>query len=363
MKYIPIYNGSNLFYSTGFKELLFILLILSQISCTKKLSPQPSVNTLSKAEPVNSKATKEARALLQYIYSLSGKSTLSGQHNYIGQLSRYSDEVNSITGKYPAIWGSDFGFAGASHDPDNIAYRQKLVEEAKKHHAAESIITLMWHSCRPQDPEPCGWKESVQAELTAQEWEDLITPGTAMHTAWVQKVDVIAGYLKQLQAANIPVIWRPYHEMNGGWFWWGQKPGERGYPALYRMLYDRLVKHHALNNLLWVWNTDRPRAGIEQYYPGPEYVDILAADIYENDYNQEYYNRFVQLANGKPIALGEVGELPTPQILQQQPQWSWFMVWSGFLLRKKTPDDIKTVYELPTVINRNNLPEELGKKE
>ena len=69
-------------------------------------------------------------------------------------------------------------------------------------------------------------------------------------------VDKIAGYLKELQDAEIPVLWRPYHEMNGDWFWWGKKKGEDGYKKLWSMMYDRFVNFHGLNNLLWVFNTN-----------------------------------------------------------------------------------------------------------
>jgi len=65
--------------------------------------------------------------------------------------------------------------------------------------------------------------------------------------------------LKQLQDANVPVLWRPYHEMNGDWFWWGGRyDGKYTTAALYRQIFDRLVNYHKLNNLIWIWSVDRP---------------------------------------------------------------------------------------------------------
>ena len=117
---------------------------------------------------------------------------------------------------------------------------------------------MMWHAVRPTDPETAGWKESVQNQLTEAQWKELVTPGTPLHRRWLAQVDGIPGYLKRLQRKKVPVLWRPYHEMNGGWFWWGQKRGEGGYRTLWRLMYDRLTHHHKLNNLLWVWNANAP---------------------------------------------------------------------------------------------------------
>ena len=155
------------------------------------------------------------------------------------------------------------------------------------------------------------------------------------------QVDTIAYYLKQLQKAHVPVLWRPYHEMNGTWFWWGGRYS--GYPtkALYQQIFDRLVNYHKLNNLIWVWSVDRPtKPGMEfsNFFPGSKYFDIAALDVYGSDFNQSYYDQLLALANGKPITLAEVGNPPSPQVLSQQPKWSYWVIWAGMahLTRQKT---------------------------
>jgi hypothetical protein len=60
---------------------------------------------------------------------------------------------------------------------------------------------------------------TVQGQLTDQQFRDVLTPGTELHQRWCAQVDAVAGYLKQLQEARVPVLWRPDHEMNGDWFW------------------------------------------------------------------------------------------------------------------------------------------------
>ncbi len=304
--------------------------------------------------PANSNASPEARALLRYLGGISGRRILSGQHNYTMNRSSYSDRAGAIAGKYPAVWGSDFG-----HGPESLAQRQTMIDEAKRQHAQGGIITLMWHAVRPIDEETAGWKESVQSQLTPEQWNELMTPNTPLHRRWLAQVDGIAAYLRQLRDAKIPVLWRPYHEMNGGWFWWGQKKGERGYKALWRLMHDRLTNHHQLNNLLWVWNANAPNQWADpyaEYYPGHAYVDVLAVDVYSADYKQSHYNDLLKLAAGRPIALGEVGEMPTASVLATQPKWTWFMTWPSHLEENNKPEGIKALFNDARVLTRDEVP-------
>lgn len=298
-------------------------------------------------KPVNEKASPEVRRLLAYLYEVDDEHTLSGQHNYNHELDRYTNKAQEIGGRFPAIWGTDFIWSGAQ-DPG-----QKIVDEAIEQHKSGAIVTLMWHAGRPIDDPPYRWTESVQGELTEGEWHELTTPGTPLHARWRDQVDQIAVYLKQLRDANVPVLWRPYHEMNGVWFWWGDKKGQEGYAKLWRMLFDRFVNFHQLNNLIWVWNANAPRDipkdeayAYDAYYPGHDYVDVLATDVYNFDYEQKDYEALLTLAEGKAIALGEVGELPKLEIFAAQPKWAWFMVWASWLETHNTLERVMTIYNL-----------------
>jgi len=306
--------------------------------------------------PVNKNASPEAKKLLSYIYSISGKYILSGEHNYNESMSRFNDSVKAITGKYPAVWGTDFIWNGTK---DN---GQAIVDEAIRKHKDGYIITLMWHEGRPTDNPPYGWKESIQGKLTDAEWKELITPGTNLYNRWLAQIDTIAGYLQQLQQANVPVLWRPYHEMNGVWFWWGNKRGKDGIQKLWKMMYDRYLNHFHLNNLIWVWGANSPRdiPGDEAYtykdfYPGAQYVDILGTDVYHNDYEQKDYNELLNLAKGKPIALTECGELPNAAILAAQPKWCWFLVWTSWLWTDNTTQRVNEVYNSPQTLTYDEV--------
>jgi len=326
--------------------IVYALILLLSGACFQPCKAQATENI----GPVNAKATPEAKALLKYLYSLRGRNILSGQHNYAEEPTRSSDSIKKFTGKYPAIWGSDF--IGRN--------RESMIAAAKRQYANGSIITLMYHMKRPFDADTV--KRSPWKKLTDAEWNELITPGTVINKMWQEDIDLVAVYLKQLQDANIPVLWRPYHEMNGIWFWWGNRPGENGFKKLWVMTYNRMVNIHHLNNLIWVWNTNAPRDlendqayAYNLFYPGSKYVDVLAADIYNNDYKQSHHDDLVALAKGKLISLGEVGNVPTPEILKNQPQWAWFMVWASFPWTHNTPEIIKTLYNDPRVITKNEL--------
>ena len=315
-----------------------------------------SLSCIAQVEPVNKNASREARNLLEYIYKLDSN-ILSGQHCYSSEPDKFYDEVKKLTGKYPAIWGTDFYWSRGETDPGF-----NVVNEVIKKHNDGAIITLMWHVGKPTDDAPFGWKESVQSKLSDEEWKDLITPGTELQNRWLNQVDSLAVHLKKIQENNIPILWRPYHEMNGVWFWWGNKKGEKGFAALWRLLYKRLTEYHKLNNLIWVWNANAPRDipedeafDYKEFYPGHEYVDILATDVYHFDYEQKDYEQLLKLAEGKPVALGEVGQLPKTNILEVQPKWSWFMVWSDWLLTANTKERVKEIYNYSKTITRDEI--------
>ena len=305
--------------------------------------------------PANPHATPEARALLRFIDSISGKYTLSGQHNFPNDSSRWTDRAYDLTGKYPALFGEDFGFS-AGDDKDSVASRPAMIAEVERQYAHGAVIALTWHAVRPTDDEPVTFRDSVQGHLTDFEWHELLTPGTDLYERWCAQVDVVAGYLAQLRDAHVPVLFRAYHEMNGNWFWWGYRPGEDGSAALYRQLWDRFVNVHHLDNLVWVWNVNTPggAAGpIADYYPGAKYVDVVSIDIY-GEFKPEYQTDLLALAAGKPIAMGEVGTAPTPEVLAAQPRWAYFMVWSNIVDSGNTVEGLNAIYHSPQVLTRDD---------
>lgn len=304
-------------------------------------------------EPVNPRATPQAKALLARLYqSVEEGNIISGLHhnqlmmpNYVYDL----DRIEKASGKVPMIWGGDLAWDA-----------HQVVEIATREYNRGRIVTIMWHVNRPFDRTPrVDFKNQTQGKFTDEQWDELMTEGSRMHKMWLEQVDSISTYLKTLKDRNIPVLWRPYHEMNGEWFWWGDRKGENGFKKLWRMLYERMVDHHHLDNLIWVWNANAPRKiphdsamAYDLYYPGHQYVDVLATDVYHNDWKQEHHDQLLELGEGKLIALGELGNLPTPQKLASMNKFAWFMVWTGFTHdRYNTLEQLNAIFGLDNVIN------------
>jgi len=314
-------------------------------------------------EPVTPNASPEARALLQLLYSISGKYTLTGQHNYPNTKDASTRQAAEYSGKTPAVYSQDWGFA-KDGDKDSYLARPDIVEEVKRQQKLGSIITICWHAVPPTADEPVTFRPkrgepapdklaTVQGQLTDEQFNDVLTPSTELYKRWCAQVDAIAVYLKQLQDANVPVLWRPYHEMNGEWFWWGGRRGERGTTALYRQIFNRLVNHHKLTNLVWVWSVDRPSTPQRQfadYFPGSEYLDVVSLDVYGSDFNQTYYDDLLKLANGKPLVLGEVGNPPSLEILQKQLKWTLYVIWAE-LVRMTKQEVLQTLVNDPRVLS------------
>ncbi len=335
----------------------FILFIMLLCMCTT-----PSFETTKTCEPVTPNTSPEAKALLEFLYSISGRYTLTGQHNYPNIKDRNTRFAAEYIGKTPAVFSTDMGFA-KDGDTDSYLARPDIVEECIRQHKLGSIITICWHAVPPTADEPVTFRPlpdakpeslaSLQGQLLDEQFKDVLTPGTELYKRWCAQVDNIAFYLKQLQKAKVPILWRPYHEMNGGWFWWGGRQGEYGTKELYLQLFDRFVNYHKLNNLIWVWSVDRPlRPELEfsNYYPGNEYLDVLALDVYGSDFKQSYYDVLVALSQGKPLVLGEVGNPPTPEILEEQPKWCFYVIWAG-MVRNTLKKQHKILVNSPRIFN------------
>ena len=343
--------------------------------------------SVARPQPVNPNATKEARQLLAFVQSVEGRYTLSGQYNFIMSGSAFTERVKVLTGRTPLVWGSDFSFAYRGDEPKAFQHcgplnlsepgteirvtdltpevaRQRMVTNAIEAHRSGHIVTLMWHECPPQMGDACDGRAiwTLEKRPSQEEWNQLTTDGTELNTAWKKQADVIASYLKLLKDAGVPVLWRPYHEMNGVWFWWCNKKGEDGFKKLWIMMYERFVKTHGLDNLIWVWNTNAPRTrpndeafAYEDFWPGSEYVDVLAADVYREDWKQSHHDDLARLAAGKPIALGEVGSPPSSETLTAQPKWAWFMPWGNLVFWGNGPERLKKLYEDERILTRDQV--------
>ncbi|WP_447001852.1 glycosyl hydrolase [Saccharothrix isguenensis] len=302
-------------------------------------------------------ATPEAKGLMRYLADNYGKNTLSGQQDQAS-----IDWVEQNTGKAPAIAGLDL----MDYSPSRVE-RGTVgtdVDHALAYDRRGGVVTLAWHWNAPSglidEPGKEWWRGFYTEATTFDVAAALADPTSADYKLLIRDMDAIAVQLKRLADAKVPVLWRPLHEAEGGWFWWGAKgPG----PAkeLYRILHDRLVKHHNLHNLIWVWNSIAP-----EWYPGDDVVDVVSMDSYppQGDHGPVIgpYERLVELGGDrKLVALGEVGSIPDPDLVRAyEARWSWFVTWSGSFIQDGVTnprDFVQRVYDHANVITLDELPD------
>lgn len=290
---------------------------------------------------------------LDYLYDISGTKTIAGQHNREPNRKpdQWTNYIEQVTGKYPALWSGDFLF-----QQTNINDRTIMIEEARRQWESGAMINLMLHTCPPQMGEPCGWDPGViNSPLSDQEWLDLTTDGNTLNLAWKDRLDSVAIYLRYLSDHGVEVLFRPLHEMNQAAFWWGGRPGPSGTAKLYQITRDYLQEHHGLTNLIWVWDMQDLSRDMELYNPGDDYWDVFAFDVYGDGYDRSWYDYILTFVGDKPIAIGECGALPSPEMLTQQPRWTFFMPWAEWVKNKNTEQEIQEIYNDPRIITRDEM--------
>ncbi len=284
-------------------------------------------------ELINDKASPEAVALYNYLYDNYGKKTISAAMCKYTIESSEADWIHRKTGKYPAILCYDMMNATNPKSHDNY---DDMIRSAKHWTKKGGIVSVMWHWRDPFKESDAFYSMNMQNTTKARTAFDVSKvhdPKSREYQAMVEDIDVVASYLLELQELNIPVLWRPIHESQGGWFWWGAGNADDN-KALWNLLYERLTNHHKLNNLIWIWTVDRRegRGAAEDWYPGDQSVDILGIDIYDDPTHESKRAHFDFTAaigsNRKMVALSECGTIPLPDnMFKNGDTWSWFMPW------------------------------------
>ncbi len=299
-------------------------------------------------------SSKTSFKTLNYLYSISGKYTVAGQHNKEPNAipDKWTNEIYSITGKYPGLWSGDFLF-----QEENIKNRQLMINEAVKQWHNGAIINLMWHACNPAFAEPCAWDSAgIMSHLTDEQWKELITDGTPLNDSWKKRMDQVAVFLQELENKGVEVLFRPLHEMNQGAFWWGGRKGPDGTAALYRITHDYFTRTKGLENIIWVWDMQDMSRDFAEYNPGDSYWDVFGFDVYDKGYDASWYQYILPIAGDKPMAIGECAKLPSPGVLAAQPRWTFFMVWAELVVESNTREEILRIYNAPAVLTRDELP-------
>lgn len=279
--------------------------------------------------PVNPHASAEARALFTTLTREFTHRTFSGQHESNPAQPSRLGQVSALTGgSAPAILGLDLIFHTEPWNrPDNVI--ETALDWSLNRHG---IVTLSWHWLAPLGAREFPW-ESFSTGKNDFDFARVADESSPEYAAVVRDLDRIAEKLKILRDARVPVLWRPLHEAEGRWFWWGAQ-GPEATRRLYHLMFDRFTRVHRLDNLLWVWTSTADDTA-RDWYPGDNYVDIIAADLYfppgvRGDFFTTF-DRLRELYRGrKPLALGECGALPD---LTAAAPWLWFLAWDDFIIR------------------------------
>ena len=266
------------------------VLLTSALTCVAAFS----------AEPANPKANAQARAILDYLHGLSArtdKRILSGQFSNFGNGAnlRIMEQIHERTGHWPALIGvdyADFGRGSLTYEvPNRVA-----IEYWKQ----GGLVSVMAHMYNPANPKGGGLRDQ------GVNLDDVLKPDSETHTRWMQQLDLMAAGLKELQDAGVVVLWRPFHEMNGGWFWWGAKDPD-AFIGVWRHMFDYFTQAKGLNNLLWVYGPNHGQ-NTAKYYAGDRYVDIVGLDAYTDFIDPEHIKGYAEVAAlPKPLGFTEFG--------------------------------------------------------
>lgn len=296
-------------------------------------------------------AIPAARSVYTYLCDIWQQKTLTGQQEsyWRGGPTHELDYIEKVTAKLPAVLGLDY-----LAPTENAGVNARAIDWYHK----GGIVSICWHWGNPMIAP--GYEASkiyfdVQAGLTE---------GTPENKAFMRDMNDIADLLTKLQNAGVPVLWRPFHEFTGDWFWWG-KVGPTLFKKLWVFMYEYFTNVRGLHNLIWVLGYTASPAPDAAWYPGRQYVDIIGADTYVKDHGPlgDLYAQVLDIGGPDlPIALHECGPIPDPDFLKAAgADWLYFLTWhTSFIDDGKTnpPEFLRRVYQSEQYITRDELPTE-----
>ncbi|HTL07288.1 MAG TPA: glycosyl hydrolase, partial [Chitinophagaceae bacterium] len=243
--------------------------------------------------PADKQATRETVNLYHNLQKLRQKGCMFGHQDDLayGVHWKYvegNSDLFEVTGDYPAVYGWELGGLelDSSKNLDAVPF-DKMRLFIRQGYARGGVITISWHFTNPLTGKS-AWDVGPGAVAS-------ILPGAAQHAlykSWLQKLAAFFVSLRGEHGEAIPVIFRPFHELNGNWFWWGKKwctPNEL--QQLYRFTATYLRDSLQVHQLLYAFNTDRfaNEAEYLERYPGDEWVDVIGFDIYQRNNNNAQF--------------------------------------------------------------------------
>jgi len=317
-----------------------LIMLMLFVTCLLKAQDTP---------PTDSLATAETHNLLSSMQRLQGAGVLLGHHDdtAYGVNWRFKDssDVKNVTGSYPAVYGWDLSGIelDSTFDINRIPFttQARLVREA---YERGGINTFCWHMNNPVNGKT-SW--DTAAIVLYQ-----LLPGGEYHQKYLTWLDRAARYLSTLKGSGgepIPILFRPFHEPNSDWFWWGNgNSNPQDFIELWHFTINYLRNTKKLHNLLVVYSAAEYDADLDllERYPGDDYADFIGFDAYCFNDVQVYkkaMNRQLQILqqvakdHHKLACIGETGYQGIPNanwwtdvlapLLSQCNTLSYLLIW------------------------------------
>ena len=294
----------------------------------------------------NPASTKNTKAVYRFLCENFGKKIITGQQEstWRGSSDYEMDIVRKETGKTPAMRGLDY----SSNDFKGVNARAKAWWDKG------GLVSICWHVGIYDG----GYRE---AQNDRPDFDLLLDETTPEHQRMIRKWDEAARALAELRDAGVVVLWRPFHELDGGWFWWG-KGGPDKFKKLWRMMYKRYTEEFHLDNLIWVYGySGEIRPG---WYVGDEYCDIIGSDTYDGTTHRKGWQALLQVgAKNKPFTFHECGRLPSIQDFERDGcMWSWFMVWHTTWADANKGANLRELYNSDKVLTLEDIQETIQER-
>ncbi|WP_028666086.1 glycoside hydrolase family 26 protein [Runella zeae] len=303
---------------------------------------------------IDKNATKQTKALYKNLQRLSKKHTLFGHQHATEYGHGWSDEPNrsdvkSVVGSHPAVIGVDFmGFSGRSQEAIEKSIksvRQNVIDTYNR----GGVTTVAWHFSNPASGGGFYWKDSISVAAMP-----LIKPYGSHHEAYKKILRTIGDFAKSVEGQDgtlAPMIFRPFHEFDGGWFWWGKPHCSReDFMDVWRFTVSYLRDTLGVHNFIYAFSPDNKFTTEEAFlerYPGDDWVDMVGMDNYGDFGRDGKYNLtagiqklkivsdYAQKAH-KLAAFTETG-------LESIPNTTW---WTETLLKALKTEKMRLAYVL-----------------
>ena len=343
----------------------------------------PPTNCPTTIETANADASPTAKAILQYLWELPTHTTnrvLAGQFGAYGDGAGPVDatarlqKIYTDSGKWIGLTGMDYHNWDINHGSNLGIPNAYLIEQWN----GGSLVTVSWHAINPWTSGESNDWEYPKGSVNTPVVKELITPGTAVNARWMQILGSIADGLKELQDAGVVVIWRPFHEMNGAWFWWSRQTPD-DFSALWQHMFSYFTKERGLNNLLWGYspnvNGSKESNPVTYFWPGDAYVDVVGLDKYmalnENPLALDKFGDYTALVKTcKPFGIFEFG--PTPADAQPDsprydytklirdikalyPRTAFFQAWEWHWAMSEN-NKVKELLNDPWIVTQDEMP-------